>query len=201
MSIMLAKCASLIYIYLFKEQFMITRSQALALLEENNATPSLFRHALASEAVMAALARHFGEDADKWGLTGLLHDLDFPQTESDPEKHGLIGADMLQGELPEECLAAIRAHNGEMNGNQPQTRFDYALRCGETVTGLVSAAALMRPTGYEGMQTRSIKKKMKDKAFAANVNRDNIKQCEQAGISLEDFLNLAITAMSAVDGK
>ena len=94
------------------------------------------------------------------GLTGLLHDVDYPATEATPEKHGLEGARLLEGKLPEEALTAIRAHNGEMTGCAPQTRFDFALRCGETITGLISAAALMRPTGYEGMRkSRAIKKR------------------------------------------
>ena len=105
------------------------------------------------------------------------------------------GARLLEGKLPEEALTAIRAHNGEMTGCAPQTRFDFALRCGETITGLISAAALMRPTGYEGMEVKSIKKKMKDKAFAASVCRDNIRQCEQAGLPLDAFLALSIAAM------
>ena len=118
-----------------------------------------------------------------------------PATEATPEKHGLEGARLLEGKLPEEALTAIRAHNGEMTGCAPETRFDYALRCGETITGLISAAALMRPTGYEGMEVKSIKKKMKDKAFAASVCRDNIRQCEQAGLPLDAFLALSIAAM------
>ena len=161
---------------------MISRDEALALLAENHVQAGLLQHSIASEAVMRALAREFGEDEELWGLTGLLHDVDYPATEATPEKHGLEGARLLEGKLPEEALTAIRAHNGEMTGCAPQTRFDFALRCGETITGLISAAALMRPTGYEGMEVKSIKKKMKDKAFAASVCRDNIRQCEQAGL-------------------
>lgn len=177
---------------------MITRLEAMDLLSSHKATPSLLKHALASEAVMRALAEKLGEDADLWAITGLLHDLDYPATESVPEKHGIESAKMLESALPETALAAIRAHNGEMNGCAPATRFDYALRCGESVTGLISAAALMRPTGYEGMAAKSIKKKMKDKAFAASVNRENIRQCENAGITLDEFLDLAIQAMAAI---
>lgn len=174
---------------------MISRDEALALLAENHVQAGLLQHSIASEAVMRALAREFGEDEELWGLTGLLHDVDYPATEATPEKHGLEGARLLEGKLPEEALAAIRAHNGEMTGCAPQTRFDYALRCGETITGLISAAALMRPTGYEGMEVKSIKKKMKDKAFAASVCRDSIRQCEQAGLPLDVFLSLSIAAM------
>ena len=176
---------------------MITRSEAIELLQKNGVTPSLMKHALASEAVLGALARHFGEDEKLWAMTGLLHDLDFPSTEAQPDRHGLDAAEMLVNQLPEEALAAIKAHNGEHNGSLPGSRLDYALRCGETVTGLISAAALMRPTAYEGMQVKSIKKKIKDKAFAASVCRANILECEKAGLSLDEFLALAIGAMAA----
>ncbi len=176
---------------------MILRAEALKLLAEEGTPESLLQHALASEAVMRALARHWDEDEELWGLTGLLHDLDFPRTARTPERHGLEAAERLQGLLPEEALTAIRAHNGEMNGFEPRSRFDYALRCGETVTGLISAAARMRPTGLDGMEPKSIKKKMKDKAFAAGVNRENIRQCSQAGLDLDAFLALAIEAMRA----
>lgn len=181
---------------------MLTRQEALDMLERHKPSPSLMRHSLASEAVMRALARRLGGDEEVWGLAGLLHDLDFPQTEATPERHGLDGAEELAGFLPEEALTAIRAHNSEMNGSQPSAQLDFALRCGESVTGLIAAAALMRPTGYEGMEVKSIKKKLKDKAFAANVSRPNIRQCEDAGLPLDEFLKLVIDAMAALeDGK
>lgn len=177
---------------------MIEREKALKLLDEQNTPHSLLQHALASEAIMRALAARFGEDEEVWGITGLLHDLDYPSTAENPARHGLDTADMLAGRLPDEALAAIRAHSAEMHGKAtPTTRFDYALRCGETVTGLISAAARMRPTGMEGMEPKSIKKKMKDKAFAASVSRENIRQCSEAGLELDDFLALAIEAMRA----
>lgn len=178
---------------------MLTRDQALELLRQPGPEKHLIQHALASEAVMRALARHLGQDEEVWGLTGLLHDLDYPLTASDPARHGLVGADRIGDGLPEEALHAIRAHNGEMNGVSPACAFDYALRCGESVTGLVVTAALVRPTGMEGMQASSLKKKMKDKAFAASVNRDCIRQCSELGLELGDFLTLAIAAMSAID--
>ena len=177
---------------------MIERQSALTLLADQKTPPSLLQHALASEAIMRALAQHFGENEDIWGLTGLLHDLDYPATAENAARHGLDTAEMLAGQLPDEALTAIRAHNAEMNGAAgPASRFDYALRCGETVTGLISAAALMRPTGMEGMEVKSIKKKMKDKAFAASVCRDNIRQCAEAGLELDAFLALSIEAMRA----
>ena len=180
---------------------MLDREQALALLNELGPEKHLIQHALASEAVMRALARHLGEDEEVWGLTGLLHDLDYPLTHEDPAKHGLVGAERIGDRLPEEALHAIRAHNGEMTGVAPSSAFDYALRCGETVTGLVVTAALVRPTGMEGMQASSLKKKMKDKAFAASVNRDCIRQCSELGLELGDFLTLAIGAMADLDAE
>ena len=174
---------------------MIERESALALPAWRDMPPTLTQHALASEAVLRALARRFDEDEDVWGLTGLLHDLDYPSTSQTPERHGLEAANALAGLLPEEALNAIRAHNSEMNGFTPSTRLDFALRCGETVTGLIAAAALMRPTGLEGMTTKSIKKKMKDKAFAASVSRENIRQCAEIGLELDEFLAIAIEAM------
>lgn len=180
---------------------IISRGEALALLAGTKASDSLMRHALATEAVMGALANRLGANATLWSITGLLHDLDYPQTESDPARHGLAAAELLAESLPDEALCAIRAHNGEMNGHPPATIFDYALRCGETVTGLIAAAALMRPTRYDGMTVKSIKKKLKDKAFAANVNRENIKQCRETGLELDEFLELAICAMAASDAE
>lgn len=177
---------------------MITRDAALELLNAQHPDPHMVRHALASEAVMRHLAARFGEDAEVWGLTGLLHDVDFPHTKDQPERHGLMAMDLLQGHLPREAVQAIAAHNSECTGVEPASRFDLALRAAETVTGLVSAAALMRPTGMEGMEAKSLKKKMKDKAFAANVNRERIKECEKIDLTLDDFFTLSIRAMSAL---
>lgn len=138
---------------------MIKRDEALKLLADQGTPVSLLQHALAAEAIMRTLARRFGEDEDMWGLTGLLHDLDYPATAEAPERHGLESATMLTGKLPEEALAAIRAHNGEMNGAAPQCRFDYALRCGETVTGLISAAARMRPQAWKAWSPKASRKR------------------------------------------
>ena len=86
---------------------MITREQALELLQEPRPEPHLIQHALASEAVMRALARHLGQDEEVWGLTGLLHDIDYPLTHDEPAKHGLVGADRLDGVLPEDFSCAV----------------------------------------------------------------------------------------------
>ncbi len=175
---------------------MLSRDAALELINRQNPEQHMVQHARATEAVMRALARRFGEDEELWGLTGLLHDVDFPHTRETPEKHGLHAETLLAGQLPPEAVTAIKAHNSEWTQVMPETRLDYALRAGETVTGMVTAAALVRPTGMAGMEAKSLKKKMKDKAFAAAVSRERIRECEQTGLSLDDFLALAITAMS-----
>ncbi len=175
---------------------MLQRENALQLLDQYRPEPHMRQHALASEAVMRAVARHFDENEELWGLTGLLHDLDYPMTKDSPEKHGLLAVELLDKRLPPEALAAISAHNSECTGVEPRTKMDFALRASETITGLITAAALMRPTGMEGMQPKSLKKKMKDKAFAANVNRERIMECERMGVPLDEFLGLAIAAMT-----
>lgn len=178
---------------------MISREDALALLRAQNPNPGLLAHGLQTEAVMAAMAARLGHDAQLWGVTGLLHDLDYPAMAKTPERHGLALRELLPpGALPQEALDAIAAHNDEHTGHAPATPFDFALRCAESVTGIISAAALVRPDRMSGMAPKSIKKKMKDKAFAANVRRDNILECDKAGLSLDEFLTLAIAAMAAV---
>lgn len=178
---------------------MITRDDALALLKAKNDETNLIHHALESEAVMRGLARRLDRDEELWGVTGLLHDLDYAATRDNHARHGLDTVDMLQGKLPQEALDAIRRHASELNGAEgPQTELDHALRCGETVTGMVHAGALVRPTRIDGMQPKSLKKKMKDKAFAASVNRECIRECERIGLELGEFLQVAIDAITDI---
>ena len=181
------------------EDTMLDRTEALAMLKAS-APDHLYVHALETEAVMRALAERLGHDPEIWGLAGLLHDLDYPQTKDTPEKHGLLTAETLTGKLPDEAVKAIARHN-EMNGNLPETGFDFALRCGETVTGLIHTAALVRPTRMQGMEAKSLKKKMKDKAFAASVCRETIKECEKIGLELGDFLTLSIAAITGIENE
>ncbi len=179
---------------------MLDREQVLERIRAQHPEHHLITHALASEAIMRALAEKFGEDADLWGITGLAHDIDYPLTHEDPSRHGILGPELVP-ELPEESKQAIKAHNGEHTGLMPETRLDYALRCAETVTGLVSAAALVRPDGMHGMEPKSLKKKMKDKAFAASVRRDTIRECEKLSLSLDEFLALSIAAMLPLENE
>lgn len=178
---------------------MISRDDAVTRILAQNPNPGLRAHGRQTEAVMRAMAARLGEDPDLWGVTGLLHDLDYPHTAETPEKHGLALCGLLPGDaLPAEALHAIAAHNDEHTGVAPETPFDFALRAAESVTGIIAAAALVRPDKMVGMAPKSIKKKMKDKAFAAGVRRANILECDKAGVPLDDFLALAIEAMTGV---
>ena len=179
---------------------MISRDEAFTLLKENTPEKNLLHHALESEAVLRALARRLGVDENMWSRTGLLHDLDYSQTASSPEKHGLIAAEMLGEELPPEARHAIMAHN-DMTGVSPETDLDFALRCGETVTGLIHANALIRPEKMRGMKPKSLRKKMKTKAFAASVDREIIKEYEKIGLDLNDFFTISIAAVEEISPK
>ena len=176
---------------------MFDRARALELLKTSGTDAALMQHALFTEAIMRALATRFGKNAEDWGVCGLLHDVDFPQTKNSPEQHGLKARDMLHG-MEEEYIYAISAHNSEHTGFLPKSDLDFALRCAESVTGLIHAAALVRPDGMQGMQAKSIKKKMKDKAFAASVNREVIRQCADLDLELDEFLTLAIAALTPI---
>jgi predicted hydrolase (HD superfamily) len=149
------------------------------------------------------MARRLGRDEALWGLVGLLHDLDFDETKQTPEVHGLRSAEWLADSgLPGEALQAIRAHNAESLGLERCSELDFALSCSESITGLIVAAALVRPDRkLEGVKPKSIRKRMKEKAFARNVDRDQIRECEKAGVPVDEFIELALEAMKSIAGE
>lgn len=178
----------------------ISREKALARLREHVKNEKTIVHCLASEAVMRALAGRLGEDADRWGLTGLLHDIDVEVTHADPKVHALKAEELLADfGLDEEMLDAIRMHNDEATGIPRTTRFHHALAAGETITGLIYATTLVYPDKkIESVKYKSVRKRMKEKAFAASVNRDHILECEEAGIPLDEFIQLSVDAMRGI---
>jgi putative nucleotidyltransferase with HDIG domain len=179
---------------------MINREQALALLKQHIKAENLLRHCLATEAIMRKVAQRLGNDEELWGLTGLLHDIDLEITRDDQSKHALIGAVLLEKEgFPKEALQAIRTHNGERLGIQRQSGFEHALAASETITGLIVATALVQPEKkIASVKVKSVTKRMKEKRFAENVNRDIILECEGIGIPLDDFVALSIAAMQGI---
>jgi putative nucleotidyltransferase with HDIG domain len=180
---------------------MISRERALELLREHVKNGNMVKHCLASEAVMRALARKFGEDEERWGLAGLLHDIDVEITNADLAVHTREAARILEGQgLDQEMISAIRLHNEEAHpGELRHTRFQHALAAGETVTGLIIATALVYPDKkIASVKPSSVVKRMKEKAFARTVNREIIMECEKFGMDLQSFVELSVEAMKEI---
>ena len=177
------------------------RDEALKLLRTYVKNERTIAHCLASEAVMGSLAEHLGEDTRKWRLAGLLHDLDVEMTQGDMVNHAMETARILQEHnLDPDIVEAVMLHNESASHKQTrETRFHHALAAGETITGLITATALVYPDKKVGsVKPKSILKRMKEKAFAASVNRDTIRECEKAGVSLEEFVRLSLDAMQKI---
>ncbi|MFO7829433.1 MAG: HDIG domain-containing protein [Bacteroidales bacterium] len=179
------------------------RDQAEILLKKYVRNEKMLYHCYASEAVMRALARKLGRDEEKWGLAGLLHDIDTEITNADPKKHALVAYELLKDEgIDEEILDAIKMHNEEATGMDRETEFQHALAAGETVTGLIYATALVYPDKkIKDVKPKSVTKRMKQSAFAASVSRDNIMECEKIGIPLNEFVEISLNAMKEIAGK
>ncbi len=179
----------------------MTREEAYQLAKSRFTNPNLFKHVLAVEAVMRGLAMHFGEDPERWGLAGLLHDLDYEETKETPERHTMVTEQILleRGFSDEEVLHAIKAHNNRV---PRQTRMDKAIYATDPVTGLIVAAALMHPSRkLEQIDVPFILRRFKEKRFAAGANREQIRSCEELGLSLEEFLGIALKAMQGISAE
>ncbi len=181
----------------------ILRETAIFKLKEYIKNEKTIIHCLASEAVMRAVARKLGEDEVRWGLTGLLHDIDVEVTHADPKLHATKAGELLDElNLDEEMLEAIRLHNDEATDIPRSTRLHHALAAGETITGLIYATTLVYPDRkIESVKYKSIRKRMKEKAFAASVNRDHILECEKIGIPLDEFIRISVDAMCEISDK
>jgi putative nucleotidyltransferase with HDIG domain len=177
---------------------MISRDEAMALVEERIPQRNLVNHCVAAEVIMGALARHLGKcDAEvaAWELAGLLHDLDYAQTAEDPARHGLLTAEMLEGLVDERIVHAILAHADKA---PRESEMDKALWCADPTTGFIVAAALVRPEkDLAGVQLKSLKKRWKESSFAKGASREQMAGCEALGMERDDFLQLALEAMQA----
>jgi len=175
------------------------REEALDSIKANVENENLVKHMLATEAIMRALARRFGEDEREWGLTGLLHDIDVELTGNDMSSHSRLGADLARELGASESMAhAILVHN-ERHGAPLETRLDKALFCTDPLTGLIVAAALVRPDKrLAGLEMSSIKKRFKEKSFAAGASREQIAGCVDIGLELDEFLGLGLEAMKEI---
>ncbi len=175
------------------------RTQAWEMVCAHLKSDNLKKHSLAVEAVMRALAARFGEDIDLWGLAGLLHDIDYEETAEDFEKHGLLSLEILaDAGIDGAVLYAISAHN-PATGMVLETLLDKALYAADPVTGLMTAAALVKPSKkLADVEVPSVLKKFKDKAFARGANREQIDSCADFGMERADFLALSLAAMQPI---
>jgi len=176
------------------------REEAIELLHDYIANQNMRKHCFAAEAVLRNLALKLGQDVEKWALAGLLHDLDVEKVNADPKIHGLETARILgkKGVDPE-IVEAILLHNEMATGIPRTTVFHHALAAGETITGLITATALVYPDKkLASVKAKSIKKRIKEKAFAASVSREKIMECELAGLNIDGFIELSLSAMQAI---
>jgi len=175
------------------------REEALDSVRANVENGNLVKHMLATEAIMRALARRFGESEEEWGLTGLLHDIDVELTEGDMSSHSKLGADLARELGASEAMAhAIIAHN-ERHGIPLETKLDKALFCTDPLTGLITAAVLVRPDKkLAGLEANSVQKKYKQKSFAAGASREQIASCSEIGLELDEFIELGLGAMKEI---
>jgi len=175
--------------------------KARKLFSEKITSDTVKMHCTEVESVMKELAIEMKEDEEKWALAGLMHDADC-DIEHDVKNQGKKAVEMLReiGFSDEDVLHAILAHNEENTGVNRQSKFDYALSAADNVSGLIYAYALMRKS-IKDMDVSGLKKKFKDKRFAATVRRDLIKDIEKTGISLDKFLEISIRAMQKIADK
>jgi putative nucleotidyltransferase with HDIG domain len=174
------------------------RDEILDSIHGNVQDKNMIKHMLATEAIMRALARKLGEDEGEWGITGLIHDIDMELVEGDMSSHSKLGADIAQELGASEAMAhAILCHN-EAHGIPRETKLDKALFCADPLSGLITAAALVRPDKLGGLTTKSVMKRFREKSFAAGVNREQVAQCQEIGLELEEFIDLGIEAMKGI---
>ena len=178
------------------------RAAALALVHEYTESLSLRRHMLAVEAAMRAYARKLGEDEEKWGIVGLLHDFDYEKW-PDPPDHPLKGAAILaEKSYPEDVIYAIKSHADYLTDCPRVSQLDKALYACDELAGFVTACAMVRPERLSGMQASSVKKKMKSKGFAASVSRDDIvRGAADFGVELDEHIQFVIDAMGPIAGE
>ena len=186
------------------EQPVPPREQTLALMHEYTASDSLRKHMLSVEAAMRAYAQKFGEDVERWGTTGLIHDFDYERypnnAHSATEEHPAEGVRILRSKgYPEDILQAILGH-ATYSGVARETMMAKTLFAVDELTGLITATALVRPTkNVHEVEAKSVRKKMKDKAFARGVNRDDVLLgVQEMGVDLDEHIAFVIAAMQGV---
>lgn len=182
---------------------MLTREEAFLLVKEHVKNDRLIKHMLTVEAIMKKCAEFLGEDKEKWTLVGLLHDIDFDKIDfKDPEStkiHGVLSEEILKGKVSDEMIRSIKSHNFENLGVMPESKMDYCLIAADAISGLIIACALVRPSKkLSDVKVDSIKKRYKEKDFARNTNREYMTYCEKAGIPMDKFYEISLTALQGI---
>jgi len=178
---------------------MIAREDAYNLVKKYIRKENLIKHSLAVEAIMRAIARKLGRDENLWGLTGLLHDIDYDYTYDDPSEHGIVACQMLEGLLPEDGLNAIKAHNYQYTSHTPIRTIEKAMVAADAVSGLIIATALVMPSKkLADVKLETLLKKFDDKSFARGSDRRKISICYDFGLTLREFLDLSLKALQEI---
>ena len=175
----------------------MNRDDALALVFEYTQSDSLRKHMFAVEAAMRAYAEQFGEDVEKWGIVGLLHDFDYERWPDAPD-HPLQGSKILADHgYPEDVVYAIKSHADYLTDCPRVSRMDKTLYACDELAGFCTAVAMVRPERIKGMKAKSVRKKMKQKSFAASVSREDIvRGAEDLGVELNEHIQFVIDAMA-----
>jgi predicted hydrolase (HD superfamily) len=180
----------------------VQKSEALELLHSKMQSQNLRKHCYGVAAVMRSLAKHFGEDEQKWEIVGLLHDGDYEFTKNDPANHAKLMSKWVHelGETDEELLTGIESHGWFHEGKLPKTKMQWSLFCCDELTGLIVAVTLIRPTKkIADVTVENILDKWNSKSFAAGVKREDIEKCEkELGINLHEFIGIALNAMKEI---
>ncbi len=183
------------------------RNTAWELVKKYNSETSDLNHYLESEAVMRELALSLGDDADYWGMLGLLHDIDWGLTKDNVTEHLTKAPQILrEAGFDENFIEIIVSHGygydcAGLLDKKRSEKIEHALACSETITGLIHSYALMREGRVSDMEVSGLKKKFKDKKFAAGVDREVIMECEKLGLSLEEFMEIAISGIKKIAEK
>ncbi|MFH1801272.1 MAG: HDIG domain-containing metalloprotein [archaeon] len=183
----------------------ITRQQALEVLKKFPQSDTDMNHYLESEAIMRALAEYFKENADYWGMLGLLHDVDWATTKENPSEHLSRAPEILREVgFDEEFIEIILSHGWgheilpQWKDKQREKKIEHCLAAAETLTGIIYAYALMRGKKISDMEISGLKKKFKDRTFAGNCNRDIVKEIETTDLSLDEFFSISIKALKNI---
>jgi putative nucleotidyltransferase with HDIG domain len=180
----------------------MNRDEALKLVQEKIKNQNLIKHSLAVEACMIGLAKNFKEDEKKWGISGLLHDIDYEETKNDPNLHSVKGAEILENlGLEKEIFEAVKTHN-EAHGIIPESKLAKALFSVDPLTGLIVAATLVLPTKkIKDLTGENVLNRFKEKSFARGAKREIILKCSEIGFSLEEFVKICLEAMKSINNQ